>query len=277
MNRSKLISVMAAAAAAGMLAGALAAPAGAQDNRVVVPLSHPSQPDTVRVTTLNSSIAIHAYNGTQVIIETTGGSHHARPVPPGAQGMHRLDSSPGLNATEDNNVVTVSTSIFDGSPNLVIQVPVRTSLRVSTVNGDSIEIDGVSGDISAEDTNGNIQLRNVSGSVVASALNGNIHALVTHLDESKPSSFSSMNGTINVSLPAGTRANLRLKTAHGDIYMDNGFQFQETRSPSPEGERASNGRFRIRLDRAIYGTLNGGGPDIRVQNFNGNIYIHKGQ
>lgn len=271
--RSLVISV----AMAGLLAGTLILPAAAQSNRVVVPLSHPSQPAIVRATTMNGSITVRAYDGGQVIIETSGGSHAMRRLPPEAQGMHRLDTNSGINATEDNNVVTISTSMLDGgSGNLLIQVPVHTSLRLHSMNGDRMEVDGVSGDISAEDTNGNIELNHVSGSIVASAMNGKITAVIAQLDSQKPSSFSSMNGTIDITLPANVHANLRLKTSMGQIYMDNGFQFQQTPSPQPEGERGSNGMYRVRVDHTITGTLNGGGPDIRVQNFNGSIYIHKG-
>lgn len=253
-----------------------AMPAGAQ-NRIVVPLSHSSQPATLRVTTMNGSIVVRAYSGNQVIIESSGGSHHrAERVPPEAEGMHRLNGSAGLSASEDNNVVTVHTSIFGGGGNLDIQVPVHTSMQLHSMNGDRIEVDGVTGDISAEDTNGNVVLNNVSGSIVASAMNGRITAIIGHLDANKPSSFSSMNGTIDITLPADVHADLRLKTSMGQIYMDNGFAFQQSQAPGPVSERSNNGMYRVHVDNTIFGKLNGGGPQIQVQNFNGNIYIHKG-
>lgn len=282
MKKQLRIDLALAGALLAMFLLAWAMPAGAQaanaGNRITVPLSHPSQPATLRVSTIQGSITVRAYSGNQVIVATSGGhmrrEHH---VPPEAQGMHQLNTNPGITASEDNNVVTVSTSVFNGSQNLDIEVPVHTSLRISTVNGDLIEIDGVQGDISAENTNGNVKLENVSGSIVASALNGRVTAVITHLDENKPSSFNTMNGTIDLTLPANVHADLRLKTAHGSIYMDNGFQFHPTPSPEPEGHRGENGMFRVQVDRSIRGTLNGGGPEVRVQNFNGDIYIHKGQ
>lgn len=279
MQKQLRIDLALAGALLAMFVLAWALPAGAQGagSPITVPLSHPSQPATLRVNTVQGSITVHAYNGNQVVINATGGrERRIRRVPPEAQGMHQLNTNPGLTATEDNNVVTVSTSVFNGGQNLDIEVPVHTSLRVSTVNGDLIDVSGVTGDISAENTNGNIRLENVSGSIVASALNGRITAVVTRLDENKPSSFNTMNGTINLTLPAGVHANLSLKTVHGDIYMDNGFQFHETQSPAPAGQRGHNGMFRVQVNRTIRGTLNGGGPEVSVQNFNGDIYIHKG-
>ncbi|MGH9487261.1 MAG: hypothetical protein ACRD04_06675 [Terriglobales bacterium] len=275
MQVQKLIPVTLAAVLGVGLGAALGTPAAAQSNRIVVPLSHPSQPATVRASTLNGAIVVRAYNGDQVIIVARGrGADHSGSVPPG---MHQLNASPGVSASEDNNVINVHFSIFNGgNERLVIQVPVHSSLRLTAVSG-LVEVVGVTGDISAENTNGAIRLENVSGSVVASAVNGTITASIAHLDETKPSSFSSMNGVINVTLPPSAHADLSLKTVEGSIYMDNGFNFQQTPVPGPESARGNNGMFRIRVNRTVAGTLNGGGPQIRVQNFNGSIYIHKGQ
>jgi hypothetical protein len=294
MNKQLLISVAMAAGlslqalpAAAQTAAAQSAPA-ADASHVVVPLSHPSQPATLRVSVLSGSIHVRAYNGNQVVIDTApadGGSRRARGwsddddrTPPEAQGMHRLNSPAGLTAEEDNNVVRVSTSVMGGSQDLNIQVPANTSVSLHTVNGSEIEVTGLSGDINCEATNGRITLNHVSGSVVAHALNGRIVATVDHLDAGKPSSFSSLNGTINVTLPADVRANLSLKTSRGDIYMDNGFQFQQQRQNNgTSGQRGDNGMYKVEVDRTITGTLNGGGADLRMQTFNGDIYIHKGK
>lgn len=37
------------------------------------------------------------------------------------------------------------------------------------------------------------------------------------------------------------------------------------------------GKYRISLERAVIGSINGGGPEFNLQNFNGNIYIRKGK
>lgn len=59
--------------------------------------------------------------------------------------------------------------------------------------------------------------------------------------------------------------------------MDDGFNFQAAPAPSPagQGQRNAQGMYKVRLDRTTYGTLNGGGPEIRISNFNGNIYLRK--
>lgn len=259
---------------------AFALAACAQGNSITIPLSHPTQPATLKVSTLQGGITVTAANIDNVVLESSGGegwNRHRNP-PAEAQGMHRLNQNTGLSASEDNNVVTVTTSVFGGG-NLNIQVPIHTALNLHSVNGEHIVVTGVQGDINVQDTNGNITLNNVGGSIIAHGLNGRVVATIVSLDPNKPSSFSSLNGTIDVTLPAGVHANLRLHTDQGDIYMDDGFNFQATRSANTGADtssRESNGMYKVRVDRTVYGTLNGGGSEIRFENFNGNIYIRKG-
>lgn len=44
-----------------------------------------------------------------------------------------------------------------------------------------------------------------------------------------------------------------------------------------EDSRNKSGRYRVHIDKTMYGTINGGGPEIQFKNFNGSIYIRKGK
>ena len=107
-----------------------------------------------------------------------------------------------------------------GGEDLTIETPVNTNLQLKTMNGSSIEVTGVNGDHEIENTNGSIKLTNVSGSVVAHTLNGAITASLDHITGNKPMSFTSMNGKVDVTLPADTKARLRLKSDNGSIFSD---------------------------------------------------------
>jgi DUF4097 and DUF4098 domain-containing protein YvlB len=92
----------------------------------------------------------------------------------------------------------------------------------------------------------------------------------------KAMSFSTMNGEIDVTLPANTKANVKLKTDHGDIFTDFDIKLDATaRPPQVEDNRKNGGRYRVQFDRGTNGTINGGGPEIQFTTFNGNILIHK--
>jgi hypothetical protein len=173
---------------------------------------------------------------------------------------------------EEDNVVTVRTHP-GGSSHLVITVPADTSLSLKSHNG-NISVDGVHGEIDASSHNGQITLTNVSGTVVANAINGALNVTMDRVDPAKPMSFSSFNGAIDVTFPADFKANVKLKTNHPDIFSDFDIKLTGGR-PITEKNNTPDGKFRLRTDRAIYGEINGGGPEVSFQSFNARITIRK--
>jgi hypothetical protein len=88
--------------------------------------------------------------------------------------------------------------------------------------------------------------------------------------------FTSLNGDIDVTLPAAVKANLRLRSDQGDVFTD--FDVQVIAGTSANRSQQRNGRgLRIDVNRSIYGTVNGGGPDFELRTFDGNIYVRKGK
>ncbi|HWD98616.1 MAG TPA: hypothetical protein VG345_06255, partial [Bryobacteraceae bacterium] len=75
-------------------------------------------------------------------------------------------------------------------------------------------------------------------------------------------------------LPTDTKARLRLKTDNGSIYTDFDVKLEPTK-PAVEDSRSNGGKYRIRMDRTLFGTINGGGPEYLFQTMNGSILIHK--
>jgi DUF4097 and DUF4098 domain-containing protein YvlB len=107
-------------------------------------------------------------------------------------------------------------------------------------------------------------------------MNGTITASLDHITTNKPMSFTSLNGKVDVSLPGDTKARLRLKTDNGSIYSDFDVKLEPDASkPVVEDSRSQGGKYKISIDRAITGTINGGGPEYTFQTMNGNILIHK--
>jgi DUF4097 and DUF4098 domain-containing protein YvlB len=85
-----------------------------------------------------------------------------------------------------------------------------------------------------------------------------------------------MNGKIDVAFPPSLKANLVMRTDNGEIFSDFDVQLQANASkPTVEDTRGKGGKYKIKLDKAVYGTINGGGPEIQFKGFNGDIYIRK--
>ena len=271
-------------AVSGILLLLIVAPAWSQEpqgDRVTVPFSDPSRPKTLKASLLNGGITVKGYDGKDAIIEArprSGESRRRRP-PERADGMKRLDvTGSGLNVEESDNVITVGTGWRSMNENLElnIQVPYNTSLKLSATNGGDIIVDHITGDVEVNNTNGNATATHISGSAVVHALNGKVLASLDRVTPDKPMSFSSLNGDIDVTLPADVKAKVKMKSDNGEIYSDFDVKLDASaRQPIVDDSRSGRGRYRVRFDRASLGTINGGGPEIQFTTFNGNIYIRK--
>jgi hypothetical protein len=252
----------------------------AQDSgneRVVVPARNSTHPRKLDVNLMGGSITVKGYSGKEVIVETRGGGKSA-PAPPEdrrADGLRRLDVPvSGLSVEEQDNVVTVRMQRANRGSSVAITTPVDTALTLHTMGGD-IEVEGVKGEMDIDSMNGKITLNNVSGSVLAHSMNGGMKVVMDAVDQTKPLSFSTMNGTIDVTLPASFKANAKIRTDHGEIYSD--FDFKLGGGAITQKNDTSDGRFKVTIDRTITGTINGGGTEATFKTYNGTIYIRKGK
>ncbi len=249
----------------------------AQD-RTTLPFPSNSQPRKLVVDSLMGSVTVRGYDGQEVIVETSGGSS-ARPrkgksEPP--PGMHRIGPTSGdITATTENNTIKITSGVFFNPGSITIQVPRQTSVTVKTMAGRSIHIEDVSGEIEANNMNGPVNIVNVSGSVMAHSMNGKVTASLTSVTPDKAMSFSTMNGDIDVTLPAAIKANVKLKTDRGDMFTDFDVQIAPSQSTSTTTTSKNGRTVRLRSDRTTTGTINGGGQDIQFTSFNGDIVIHK--
>ncbi|MGH9733552.1 MAG: DUF4097 family beta strand repeat-containing protein [Candidatus Acidiferrales bacterium] len=270
--------------AAVVLAGAaLAAPASraqtvsaSSPDRIAVKLDDPSRPALVKASLVNGGITVKAYDGQQVIVEARSRGAERDGEKPAPAGMHRLDvSRTGLSVEEENNEVSVGSDSFMRPIDLTISVPVHTSLKLSSVNGGDIVVDGVDGEMDVSDVNGAVTLNHVSGNSVVHALNGRILATFNRVNQ-KPMAFSSLNGDIDVTFPADLKANLNIRSDRGDIFSDFDVQLQAAAPKQVvEGSEGHGGKYRVKIDKTVHGAINGGGPEIQFTNFQGSIYIRK--
>jgi hypothetical protein len=252
-----------------------AAPATAQD-QTTVPFTDPSRAGTVRITTLNGTVTVKAAARQDVEIQTRSssdaddkgrGKRNERTT-----GLRRLAPVSGFSVVEENNQMTIS-STSNEEAELVVYVPTRTNLKLNGVNGGTIAVEGVDGDIEVTNINDDIKLTNVAGSVVANTTNGDLKVTLTRATPQKPMAFTSLNGDVDVTLPASVKATLKLRSDMGDVYTD--FDVKLTTATSSQSSR-QNGQFRIEVNKSITGALNGGGPEIELRTFNGDVYLRKG-
>jgi hypothetical protein len=258
------------------LAGALYA-----QDKFTVPFSNPSAPRKLNVDLLLGSVTVKGYSGQEVIIESTssGVSNFYRgrtPEPPPA-GMHRIGGGRSAEVTEENNTVTVKSGVWAPLGDVTIQVPVDTSVTVKTMTGKSVVVENINGEIEANNMNGEVNVTNASGSVVAHSMNGKVVVSLNKVTSGKNMSFSTMNGSVDVTLPADTKANLKMRADNGEIYTDFDVKMEAQSAPEVKEEKTKSGKVRRRVVRegTQEGTINGGGAEMQFTTFNGRILIHK--
>ena len=250
---------------------AVCALSSAQESGRVTVAGHGNGPRLVDAATSNGSITVKTYEGKEVIVESPSMERHETRTPPG---MHRIDVPFGrLEVEEKDNTFTIRDHSPGGGASIVITVPVDTNLHLRSSNG-GMRVEGVHGEIDAQTSNGSIRLMNVSGSVLASSHNSPVIVTMDRVDPSKPSAFSTLNGSVDVTLPGDVKATLKMTTDNGSIYSDFDVNVGAGRAVTEQNNTAD-GRYRVRFDRTINGSINGGGVEMTFRTANGSIVIRK--
>ncbi len=274
-----------------------------QADHAVVSFSNPAKPGTVEVDINEGSITVRGYEGKDVIIDArwrervlTEEEKEELAVLEGeeeeldqeelarkkaqaekAKGMKKLEvESAGLTVEEEENVIQVNVEEGKRAVDLVIQVPFSTSLRLSCRDDEKgVSVDRVDGEIEVETSDGPIVLTNVSGPVVADSSDGEIKAVFGKVIPGKPMSFSAMDGDIDITLPPDVKASLKMKTDEGQIFTDFDIRLTPSQQKKEEDERKEGGGYRVSFEKATLGLINGGGVEIQLTTYEGNIYVRK--
>lgn len=135
-----------------------------------------------------------------------------------------------------------------------LAVPRESNLQIETVNG-HIEIRDVSGSLHLETTNGRIEVAHCRGAIDAETTNGHIRAELLDVTAGKAMRFETTNGGITVKLPRTLAASIDAANTNGSISTDLPI--------------ATSGTHR----HSLRGTVNGGGPELRLRTTNGGISI----
>jgi DUF4097 and DUF4098 domain-containing protein YvlB len=249
-------------------------------DKVTVELTDPSKPAFLSVGLVNGGISVTGYDGKEVIVQAITKLRKIGKTEEGtgkSSGMTRLQvNSSSLTVEEYRNKIEIGTESWATPVDLVIKVPVKTSLELSCVNSGDIDVENITGEIEVSNVNGAVTLHNIRGSAIASAHNEDVTITFASIDSEKDMSFSSFNGDVDITFPASLKAKIKLKTVQGEIFTD--FQVKEIENPErviKKNQRDSGGKYEVSIDRAFWGTINGGGQELHFSNYNGDIYIRK--
>jgi DUF4097 and DUF4098 domain-containing protein YvlB len=170
------------------------------------------------------------------------------PTPRRARHENTCEPGDDGHSETDNNDVEVD---------FTIKLPAGIAFDGSTVNGD-VDADGLGADAWASTVNGSVNV-SAAGHVEASTVNGSIRASMGRADWTGDASFTTVNGGITLTLPAGVSTEVRASTVNGDLETD--FPLTVVGKWGP---------------RRMRGTIGGGGSrTLELTTVNGNIQIRK--
>jgi len=244
--------------------------------QLVVPLSNPGKPYTLKLDLVNGSIKVTGYAGKEVVIDVSADTRSNRKERNAdKEGMKRITGNHGyeVSAKENNNTVRIDAGNPSRIINFELKVPQDGTFKLSTVNSGNIEISNLKGEMEISNVNGYVKMSNVSGNVVANTVNGDVVVSFNSVEGKSPMAFSTLNGKVDVTFPASTKANLKLKSDMGEIFSD--FDIDVDKSEPKRNKTSQGGFYKISVDSWVYGKINGGGPEVMMKNMNGSIFIRK--
>jgi hypothetical protein len=150
-----------------------------------------------------------------------------------------------------------------------IQVPRDTRLRLCTIDGREVLVEGTSGGFELTNVNGRITMPNMRGSGTAHTVNGPIVATFAEPPR-EPSRFETINGDVIVGFPSDLAADLKMKTFNGGLFTD--FEVQPLPQPIAVPERRDGG-FVYRSNGFALVRAGRGGPELTFDTFNGSVRV----
>jgi hypothetical protein len=157
---------------------------------------------------------------------------------------------------------------YDVRFDFTIRVPRDAALRLCTINGGDVIVNGTRGDFDVSNVNGLIEMHDVAGSGRAHTVNGPVTVTFT-ANPRQSSSFKTVNGNVDVSFPAGLAADFAMKTFNGGLFTD--FDAEPLANKVDSAGERSNGRFVYRRNEFTRVRVGSGGPEITFETLNGNV------
>jgi DUF4097 and DUF4098 domain-containing protein YvlB len=146
-------------------------------------------------------------------------------------------------------------------------------MHVKTYNDGDLDISNITGVVELTNYNGAITAKGISGTVVAETYNGDIKIVYDKLTPDTPLSYVNYNGDIDLTFPSTLKATVKMKTKQGEIYS--GFDGQIQKSTPVIKNESKSGATKVKIDDWVKMDINGGGPEITLKSYNGDIILRK--
>jgi len=159
---------------------------------------------------------------------------------------------------------------YQVTTDVAVAMPADAALRLCTINGEEIRVDGIGGDFDLSNVNGRIAMTGARGSGRAVTVNGEVRVEFA-ASPARETAFRTVNGEVRVTFPETLNGDLKLKTFNGGLFTD----FDVTAVPVPATvTRETRGATRIyRSNDFTTIRVGRGGPLLTFETLNGDVRI----
>lgn len=216
-----------------------------------------------------NEVTVEGYNGNEIIFSSRD---HDREQDERAKGLRAISNSGledntglGISVLEKGNVIEVQQLKKMDGPDIKIMIPKGITVFYSHTSpyGSDVRFKNVENEIEVSTVHNEVYLDNVTGPMTINTVHGDIEASF-NANMKNPISIISVHGHVDVSLPVSTKANLKMGTSYGEIFVDPEFKIDIEKSGNM-----------IKYSDNVSGKINGGGLDVTLSSTHNSVYLRK--
>ncbi len=229
----------------------------------------------LRVNLLNGSVTVEGYEGDQVLISVSSQSladgDDAEDDDPEAGGMRLLpNGGQNLVVRQDGGEIIIRAGTMDDAAGIVVRLPRDARLTVNSAQDGAIKVNNVDGEMQVQSSSGPVEVLGIRNTAIIHAHADDLKASLAVSELPGPLVFTSWAGDVDVTMPSTLRADLRWRTNFGDVRTD--LDVQNIATVTVREEETPDG---LRIEGFTTGQLNGGGPEISITAYTGDITLRR--
>ena len=182
------------------------------------------------------------------------------------------NASLNMQIEQKGNRIDISSEESTHYVELIINVPQRTNVEADTYRGDGISVSDTIGYMELGSWKGDIVAERVKGPIVAETHQNAIVVSFADFSDASPSSLTTHSGDIDITVDTSMSANVNVQNYQGEVLSGLDVPFEATeRVKRSEGQD----RQEIVIGGQLTAILNGGGQELTLITYNGDVYVRK--
>lgn len=237
-----------------------------------IPLSKPGSSGKLDIDLHNGGVTVEGYGGSEVMIIMKTYVEKENNQESDREGLKRIaNSGMDVEISEEDNVVEIDGG-HSGRADFIVKVPAKFDLDIGTHHNGEVNISNISGEVEVDCHHGAISMKKISGSIIADTHHGGITATFVSVTPDKPMAFSTYHGDVDITFPAGTNFDAKVKSVKGDIYTD--FDV-EMKLQQAQDKTSDSGRREIKIGGWMFGEVGTGGQEYMFNTYHGDVIMRK--